>query len=321
MLPNTHNLIATSLHIGILRGIQPHALSLARIRLRKQIRVAMPVITVELDNKPYIGHESVNAELATDDVLWKVDNAQAVEQPIADPLNSRLVAALLRCVHLDQHCPPIRVGVATIERAVCDLEHLARRRPSKRLSAYFAGVGILIATLPGDLMLKTAKIVFYLANTTFRQIKRGAAVLARNLLPILTRRRLAGSRAKPLAAFGGRLERLSAYFACRHCMARCDAFAGARAESPAILATGGWCILRFKGLVADFAGFFNGWHMLIIPHNAATIKPITLTGYIATQARVAFWRALRYRLLDPNADLGVSLGDDESGQLSLWEAA
>jgi hypothetical protein len=37
-----------------------------------------------------------------------------------------------------------------------------------------------------------------------------------------------------------------------------------------------------------------------------------------TEARLAFWQTLRYRLLDPAADLSVDLDDDDSGQLPLF---
>ena len=84
--PNPKHSISAGFHISILALIELHAALLACVGVGKPDWVAVPVISVKLDDKPRFGNESIDAELAANQELALVRDAQTVEKRIPSPL-------------------------------------------------------------------------------------------------------------------------------------------------------------------------------------------------------------------------------------------
>lgn len=251
--PDPDNTITTGAHIRILRGVEAHTAALACVRLWKLLRMPMPVIAIKLHDQPMLRQKGVNAELAANNVLWQIDQAQIVEQLIADSLNSCLVPALLGRVQFDQHSTAIGIGVAAVERTIQHLIGFSRRRPAKHAPAHLTGVAVFITTLPGDLMGTATKIMLCISQTCRRDINKITAKITRNLS------------------------------ACATCWLRRCTGTQRRAKTPTCWETIGHDLPTPRACDgSDFIFVFR--HTLIIPHITAIIKPIVVTRYLESEA-------------------------------------
>ncbi len=152
----------------------------------------MPVVAVPLDYQTVRGHERINTELPADDVLSLVQHADSVEDRVSSYLDFVWISRLLHGVHSNQHCPSRRVNIPAFQGTIRNVLRLPRRRPSKRIAAHLAGVGVLVSALPFIRMAGRTE-VGVLTEPTGSDIDRPSTNGTGKRLPRLTARLRAGS--------------------------------------------------------------------------------------------------------------------------------
>lgn len=182
--PETKHGVAAFGEVGILGYVNCHSSALAIVWVGEPVWVAMPVITIELDDQIARRNERINTKLSADHELTFIRNADGVKQFVAKAFEAVRLEALLLEVHLAKHSRSFRVFVAAFNRTVDRVRLCAGWRPTERLAAHFAGVLVFIAPLPRDLMLKTTEIVFGLCHARGGKIDRFPAIFTRDLGPV-----------------------------------------------------------------------------------------------------------------------------------------
>ncbi len=117
-LPNANDLEPGLGKVGILRLIDAHSPSLSLIRVGIPGRVAVPVVTIELDNDSFDRKESIDAELARHHCLTLIGTTEAVKGSIGELLQSIRLDDRLTRVHGEETGEMIRVAISTGERAI-----------------------------------------------------------------------------------------------------------------------------------------------------------------------------------------------------------
>lgn len=186
--PYPHDAIAARLHIGILRLVKGSAAGLTIVKRGELSGVAMPVVAIELNNQLSRGHEGINAELITDEVLSFIGNTDAVEDGIGGAFKVVWLHAQLFSVHAAQMHGTFWVFVSALKRTISDVVCLdARWRPIKGLAAYLADVFGFVTALPFVSALHRTKTRI-LGNPTHWHIENDAAYFASDIFARLTLR-------------------------------------------------------------------------------------------------------------------------------------
>jgi hypothetical protein len=82
--PKAYNMVATLFHVGVLREVKFDTPFLPLIRIGKSGRVGMPVVPIKLDDEVLGRDESVNAKLASNNMLRKEVDAKTLQQGISN---------------------------------------------------------------------------------------------------------------------------------------------------------------------------------------------------------------------------------------------
>jgi hypothetical protein len=147
--PEAQHVVTAGIHVCVLRAVEADPPALPRVRHRETHGVAMPIVSIELDDQPVCRQEGVNDELAANSMLREVEEAQRVEQCVADPLGGCAPALLLLPVHFQKLFPTGGVCVATSKRAILYVVRLVPRRgPPELLPADRADVRGFVPALP-----------------------------------------------------------------------------------------------------------------------------------------------------------------------------
>lgn len=199
-LPKAQDAVAAGAHVRVLRCVEAHAPLLARIGHVELVRVAVPVIPVELDDESSSGNERVDGEPTPDEVLSEEHLAGLCEHAVSDGLNPSLCPSLLSKVHRQQHLPALRVGVAARKGAV---EAADARRCLEGGAADGAGAVDLAAGGPFVGVLSPAEVSRAGTKPVLRDVDGRATDAARDAfagLPLRLRSRGAARRgAEPLS--------------------------------------------------------------------------------------------------------------------------
>lgn len=186
-LPYSDDLIATGRHVSILGAVKGYASTLPFIRYGESDRVAMPVITIKLDDDIERRYEGVNTKLVTDKILAFIRHTDLIKQSISCTLQIVRSHGKLLGIHLAQKVGAFWVGIAAGNRAILDVVGLgAGRRPLELLATDDARICILVAALPFICMLNAAKVVISGLESIRWQIERLATQLTHNFMARLS---------------------------------------------------------------------------------------------------------------------------------------
>ncbi len=147
--PYPQHAIAARLHVGVLRLVEGDAAGLAMVKRGEFGGVAMPVVTIELNDKIDRGDKGIYTKLVTNQELAFIRHVKRIEYGVGGALEVVWFHAQLLCVHAAQMYAPLWVFVSALKRAIGDVVSLRPgRRPIEGLAAYLASVFGLVATLP-----------------------------------------------------------------------------------------------------------------------------------------------------------------------------
>lgn len=159
--PDADYRITECTHVRVLRTIKRNAFGLAYVRHGKVVRVAVPIIPVELNNGSGFRHKRIDAKLSSNQFLPFVDYAQLIQQGITCTLKSIWLERCLLFIHVPKHSGALGISIAASEGAVGWVALLdSRFRPLKIATAYFADKRHFVAGLPFIRMGRGAKVAF-----------------------------------------------------------------------------------------------------------------------------------------------------------------
>jgi len=131
--------------------IQSYTPTLSFIGFRKQKGVAMPVVTIELNNNPSAGYKSIHHKLTSYGMLWDVLNIHAIQQLVTGEFEFVRLEGLLQDVQLKQHGSPFGIVISASKGAIGNvvLTRLAtRKRPTECFTAHLTDMLGFVPALP-----------------------------------------------------------------------------------------------------------------------------------------------------------------------------
>lgn len=177
--PESKNSIAALEEIGILGFIYPNPFLLTIVKALKFCRVAVPIITVKLNNDIMVRQKSVNGKFISYELLGFIGYANSIKYLMTHPFQAVRRQYLLFEIHIPKHLCSFRVFIPAMNRAIGRIIiFLAGWRPLELFTTNFTGVLDFIPALPSYLVVKAAKEVFTLLDSGYRQIKHATTIFA-----------------------------------------------------------------------------------------------------------------------------------------------
>lgn len=180
-LPKTQNVIAALGEVGILGSVDVDAPRLPLVQFGELGRVAVPVVTVKLNDKVVRRNESIDAELVRNHKLAFKRDSSALKNAIPFLFQAVWLKSLLAQVHLTEQLRSLRVGVAALKGTIDRIALIEYRgRDVKRLSAYLADKFYFIAALPLCLVFNATEKKPGSLQTRKREVELFSAQLTRD---------------------------------------------------------------------------------------------------------------------------------------------
>ena len=133
-------------HVGILALIESHAKSDPTIQRLSQPRIAVPVVSIELNHNTVLREVSVHYKLVINAVLSVKVDMKVFQKRIAHRFHGCSSAELQLAIHSQQLLTTLRVQISALQRAVSYID--PRRRPTKGTFTHPTAIGNLISALP-----------------------------------------------------------------------------------------------------------------------------------------------------------------------------
>lgn len=160
---------ATDSHIGVLRLIQVHTTPLTLRGIWKFVRVSVPVIAVELDDRFCAWNEGVDAKASAYKLLALVPDVERFKHRVSKSLQIVRPHRGLTNIHFDEARGSGRIKVSAPHRTISRVAFvLARFRPFKFITARLAEIGILTSGLPLIRVFLRAEKVLRLSSSRDR---------------------------------------------------------------------------------------------------------------------------------------------------------
>lgn len=269
-LPKAKGDITTLGKVSILGLIKSYTLFLSMVKQLKLVGVAMPVITIELNNGIVPRKIGINCELVGNQFLGVIGQTKRIQNSISLALQAIGTKALLLQVHLTQHSSTSRVFITASQRTISNVVMLiTRRRPFESLTTYFARIFNLVSSLPLIKTGYTTKVVLASLKPKLWKIEFSITPFAANVLsstPV--------SSSSNFATFGGAIslagieEWLKGFAANLTrfwiALAGSNTFTFARAIFTCALSNCRWRALKFKFFLANLASYGDCWHRTIV---------------------------------------------------------
>jgi len=256
--------------IGILGLVKPYTFLLPMVKSFELIRIAMPIITVKLNDGIVIGKIGVNREFISNQFLGAIGQTKRVKDSISLALQIVRAKSLLHSVHFTQHFVALRIIVTTRERTIGNIVlFITRRRPFESLITYLANVLNFISSLPFIKAGHATKVMTIVFKSPLWKIELSITPFALNIFagaPFGSSSNLATSWGT--ISFAGIKEGLKFFSANLTrtwlVLARRYAFAFERAIFTRTLGDPRRGISELKCLLANLASYSNCWHRTIV---------------------------------------------------------
>lgn len=168
--PNSDNGIAAFSQISVLRCVESFPFLLAVGKRLKSFLVAVPVVSVKLNDDLLILNHGIDTELVEQQGLSIVRGIEVVKQGITFNLKSIGFHCLLDDIHLNQPFVSLRVFISTLRRAVGRIGLFDTAfRPAKRDATNLASEVEFVAALPEIQTFSRAEVDRF--NHTSRNVK------------------------------------------------------------------------------------------------------------------------------------------------------